>query len=104
MTALAIMSGRGPGKRTPDCQHGVACPQCKSRNTWVNDSRPREDGSTRRRRECGTCKFRFTTYEQLAEDAFTGPPPAELNRALRLLRDALDLVERWRPADGESDV
>jgi transcriptional repressor NrdR len=34
----------------------------------VIDSRPTDEGSTiRRRRECGKCKHRFTTYEKIEE-------------------------------------
>ncbi len=43
------------------------CPFCKAEDTKVVDSRLiREGNQTRRRRECPTCKERFTTYE-LAE-------------------------------------
>ena len=40
------------------------CPSCEKMNTKVIDSRLTEKGYTiRRRRECETCEFRFTTYE-----------------------------------------
>jgi len=40
------------------------CPKCKFNDTKVIDSRPlNSDSSIRRRRECLSCKFRFTTYE-----------------------------------------
>lgn len=42
------------------------CPFCRSHDTEVLESRAVEDGrSVRRRRECGRCKKRFTTYEQV---------------------------------------
>ncbi len=44
----------------------MRCPQCKSKNSRVVESRDVEDaGSIRRRRECESCGHRFTTYERL---------------------------------------
>ena len=42
------------------------CPQCGGDETNVIDSRPSRD-AIRRRRVCGRCEHRFTTYERLAE-------------------------------------
>ena len=42
----------------------MRCPYCNQENTRVMDSRPVEDtNSIRRRRQCDSCKRRFTTYE-----------------------------------------
>ena len=42
------------------------CPFCRSHSTQVLESRVVEDGkSVRRRRECGKCTKRFTTYERV---------------------------------------
>jgi len=41
----------------------MRCPYCLRENTAVVDKRDVED-STRRRRECLSCKKRFTTYEK----------------------------------------
>ena len=44
----------------------MRCPFCKSTDTAVIDSRASEDGfSIRRRRECGVCGKRFTTFERV---------------------------------------
>ena len=44
----------------------MKCPFCGSENTKVIDSRPVEEGgSIRRRRLCGNCSKRFTTYEKI---------------------------------------
>lgn len=44
------------------------CPFCEYFDTKVIDSRPTEEGyAIRRRRECGKCKKRFTTYEKIEE-------------------------------------
>ena len=46
----------------------MKCPFCKDKEneTSVLDSRPTEDGSViRRRRVCGSCKERFTTFERI---------------------------------------
>jgi transcriptional repressor NrdR len=43
----------------------VRCPRCNEAGTRVIDSRDLEAGTTiRRRRECETCAYRFTTYER----------------------------------------
>jgi transcriptional repressor NrdR len=42
------------------------CPYCDSNETEVSETRVAEDGSNiRRRRLCGKCKKRFTTYERV---------------------------------------
>ncbi len=42
----------------------MKCPYCQYGDSRVVDSRSADDGSTiRRRRECGKCGRRFTTYE-----------------------------------------
>ena len=41
----------------------MRCPACGFDDSRVIDSRPTEEGSIRRRRECRRCKKRFTTYE-----------------------------------------
>lgn len=46
----------------------MKCPFCSANNNGVLDSRETEDGQTiRRRRKCGTCERRFTTYERVEE-------------------------------------
>jgi len=43
----------------------MRCPTCQNKNSKVLDSRPIEDGrSIRRRRECDSCGYRFTTFER----------------------------------------
>lgn len=47
----------------------MKCPYCAFADSRVLDSRPAEEGTTvRRRRECGGCARRFTTYERLDEE------------------------------------
>jgi len=44
----------------------MQCPKCLYDDTKVLDSRVATDGyAIRRRRECGKCKFRFSTLEQM---------------------------------------
>jgi len=44
----------------------MRCPFCQSDDTQVKDSRPTEDNSSiRRRRVCGECGGRFTTFERI---------------------------------------
>src|ERR671937_779761 len=44
----------------------MRCPKCGSRDDKVIDSRQSRDSSSiRRRRECVSCGYRFTTYEEI---------------------------------------
>lgn len=44
----------------------MRCPACNHEETKVIDSRVASDGlSIRRRRECESCAFRFSTYEEV---------------------------------------
>ncbi|MDD3240782.1 MAG: transcriptional regulator NrdR [Lachnospira sp.] len=43
----------------------MKCPFCGKDNTKVIDSRPTDDSSIRRRRQCDECGKRFTTYEKV---------------------------------------
>lgn len=43
----------------------MICPRCQHNDTDVIDSRDVDEQSIRRRRECGKCKYRFTTYENI---------------------------------------
>lgn len=46
----------------------MRCPFCNFPESRVLDSRPADEGSSiRRRRECGECGKRFTTYEKVDE-------------------------------------
>jgi transcriptional repressor NrdR len=46
----------------------VRCPYCDADDDKVVDSRPADDGiAVRRRRECGSCGRRYTTYERVDE-------------------------------------
>ncbi|MDR4305141.1 transcriptional repressor NrdR [Chelatococcus sambhunathii] len=44
----------------------MRCPHCGAPDSQVKDSRPAEDGAAiRRRRVCGECGQRFTTFERV---------------------------------------
>lgn len=43
----------------------MKCPYCGKENTRVIDSRPTDDSSIGRRRQCDECGKRFTTYEKV---------------------------------------
>lgn len=44
----------------------MQCPRCKNDSSRVVDSRPAEDNTViRRRRECESCKYRFTSFERI---------------------------------------
>lgn len=44
----------------------MKCPRCQSENFKVLDTRASDD-AVRRRRECMSCGFRFTTYERIEQ-------------------------------------
>lgn len=47
----------------------MRCPKCGHSDDKVLDSRAaREGASIRRRRQCLSCEFRFTTYEEIVKD------------------------------------
>lgn len=49
----------------PGTLRAMLCPLCGADDTRVVDSRPADQGaSIRRRRACGACGSRFTTYER----------------------------------------
>lgn len=49
----------------------MICPKCQYHDTRVLDSRETEGHKTvRRRRECGKCKHRFTTFERVETSNF----------------------------------
>lgn len=44
----------------------MQCPRCQYDGTRVVDSRPADEGrAIRRRRECESCHYRFTTFERI---------------------------------------
>lgn len=43
----------------------MKCPYCNEESTKVIDSRPAENNSIRRRRQCESCGKRYTTYERI---------------------------------------
>jgi transcriptional repressor NrdR len=46
----------------------MRCPWCRSEDDRVVDSRPAEGGAAiRRRRECASCRRRYTTFERVEE-------------------------------------
>ncbi|KRM68129.1 transcriptional regulator NrdR [Apilactobacillus ozensis] len=46
----------------------MQCPHCHKKSSKVIDSRPTENGRViRRRRECESCGYRYTTFEKIEE-------------------------------------
>jgi transcriptional repressor NrdR len=51
-----------------DSEGSMRCPWCGHEDDKVVDSRPAEQGATiRRRRECLSCRRRYTTFERIEE-------------------------------------
>jgi transcriptional repressor NrdR len=82
----------------------MRCPFCGNDDTQVKDSRPTEDNAAiRRRRICGNCGARFTTFERVQLRELTvvknsnDREPFDREKLLRSLRIAL----RKRPVDGD---
>src|SRR5580698_9352332 len=82
----------------------MRCPFCGHDDTQVKDSRPTDDNAAiRRRRFCGNCGARFTTFERVQLRELTvvksngGHEPFEREKLVRSLQIAL----RKRPVDDE---
>ena len=82
----------------------MRCPFCGTDDTQVKDSRPTEDNAAiRRRRFCGNCGARFTTFERvqlrelLVVKSNGDKEPFERDKLLRSMKIAL----RKRPVDDE---
>ena len=82
----------------------MRCPFCGNDDTQVKDSRPTEDNvAIRRRRVCGNCGARFTTFERVQLRELTvvktnnDREPFDREKLLRSMRIAL----RKRPVDAE---
>jgi transcriptional repressor NrdR len=82
----------------------MRCPYCGADDTQVKDSRPTEDGAAiRRRRVCGECGGRFTTFERVQLRDLTvlkksgRRVPFDRDKLMRSVQVAL----RKRPADPE---
>lgn len=82
----------------------MRCPFCGHDDTQVKDSRPTEDNAAiRRRRFCGECGARFTTFERVQLRELTviktngDKEPFERDKLVRSMKVAL----RKRPVDDE---
>lgn len=82
----------------------MRCPFCANDDTQVKDSRPTEDNAAiRRRRVCGNCGARFTTFERVQLRELTviknnnEREPFDREKLLRSMRIAL----RKRPVEAE---
>lgn len=82
----------------------MRCPFCGNDDTQVKDSRPTEDNAAiRRRRICGNCGARFTTFERVQLRELTvvktnnDREPFDREKILRSMRIAL----RKRPVEAE---
>jgi transcriptional repressor NrdR len=82
----------------------MRCPFCGNDDTQVKDSRPTEDNAAiRRRRVCGNCGARFTTFERVQLRELTvvksggDREPFDREKLMRSMRIAL----RKRPVEAE---
>ena len=83
----------------------MKCPFCKHDDTPVLDTRVSEEGDAiRRRRRCGSCDKRFTTYERIE---LTMPAIVKKNGSrsefdVNKLRASLGLALRKRPVSAQA--
>src|SRR5580698_9391622 len=82
----------------------MRCPFCGNKDTQVKDSRPSEDNaSIRRRRLCGNCGARFTTFERVQLRELTvvktngDKEPFDRDKLVRSMKIAL----RKRPVEDD---
>lgn len=93
MTDQPIQSSPFPDEG-PDLHigsNGPACPHCGSTTSAVKDSRPYRAlrQMTRRRRECFTCRQRFTTYESTVAVVTLSPMVRRMLEQLKFQVDRL---------------
>lgn len=82
----------------------MKCPFCAHQDTPVVETRVSEDGDTvRRRRQCGTCDKRFTTYERpdVAFPAIVKKDGRRIEYERDKLRASMNLALRKRPVSTE---
>lgn len=78
----------------------MKCPFCSHAETQVVDTRVSEDGDfVRRRRQCGACDKRFTTYERpdLSFPAVVKKDGSRADFDMRKIRASMMLALRKRP-------
>ena len=83
----------------------MICPFCGNEDTQVKDSRPAEDGAAiRRRRSCGQCDARFTTFErvQIREITVTKRNGRRSVFDREKLERSFEIALRKRDVDGEA--
>jgi transcriptional repressor NrdR len=83
----------------------MKCPFCQHDDTQVLDTRISEEGdSIRRRRRCGKCDKRFTTYEriELSMPMLVKKSGSRTEFAVAKLRGSLMLALRKRPVSAEA--
>lgn len=83
----------------------MKCPLCGNTDTQVVDSRTSEEGDAiRRRRQCGQCEKRFTTYEraELFFPAIVKKDGSRVDFSSDKLRASLMLSLRKRPVAAEA--
>ena len=83
----------------------MICPFCGNEDTQVKDSRPAEDGGAiRRRRLCGKCDARFTTFErvQIREITLVKRDGRKSVFDRKKLERSFDIALRKRHVDAES--
>ena len=83
----------------------MKCPFCQHADTQVLDTRISEEGdSIRRRRRCGSCDKRFTTYEriELSMPVIVKKNGNRTDFDAAKLRASLQLALRKRPVSAEA--
>lgn len=83
----------------------MKCPFCQHVDTQVLDTRISEEGdSIRRRRRCGSCDKRFTTYEriELSMPVVVKKNGSRTDFDAAKLRASLQLALRKRPVSAEA--
>jgi len=84
---------------------GFLCPKCKTSTTACTDTRARNDGKVRRRRECVTCGHRFSTIEVEIPDGVHNLSPSLTWRDVPVTMEFLaHLFDAFSGADGHNLV
>ena len=95
--------GRPSGK-LPLLSYSMKCPFCSNSESQVVETRISEDGDfIRRRRQCGSCEKRFTTYERpdVNFPAIVKKDGRRIDYERIKLRASMNLALRKRPVSTE---
>lgn len=81
----------------------MLCPACGKPRSICTDSRPTSENRIRRRRECGNCGYRWTTFEVLPDELGGTRDRARILLTLREVTEKINSIIDYLAASAELD-